>query len=148
MFCARLCFAVSNNFEVRDENRRASTKNFLHGSEINVQTFVKPRFFTFSLAVFLRHLKSRVSMFVYTFRTNEGVWTREEHRRSLFSRLLRSPNVFEWKKVLGRCHRKLYDAATRRARTPSQVKREQPLTLANIPPEDTSNIEFRMQSCS
>lgn len=38
------------------------------------------------------------------------------------------------KKVLGRWHRKLYDAATLRARTPSRVKREQPLTLANIPP--------------
>lgn len=110
-------------------------RTFCTAQKFDVQTFVKPRFFTFSLAVFSAPLKkSRASMFVYTFRTNEGVWTREEHRRSLFSRLLRSPNVDCEKKVLGRWHCKLYDAATLRARTPSRVKREQPLTLANIPP--------------
>lgn len=40
----------------------------------------------------------------------------------------------------------VYDAVTWRARTPSQFNREQPLTLADIPPEDSCNVEFRIQA--
>lgn len=43
----------------RDENRRASTKNFLHGSEIRRPNVREAKVFHFSLAVFSAPLKNR-----------------------------------------------------------------------------------------
>lgn len=119
MFCARLCFAVSNNFEVRDENRRASTKNFLHGSEINVQTFVKPRFFTFSLAVFAPLKSAREHVCVHVRNERGSLDSRGASQKSVFKVTALPERRRVEEKVLGRCRRKLHDAATQTAGTPT-----------------------------
>lgn len=75
-----------------NENRSASTKNFLYGSEIAVQTFVKSRFFTFRWRIFAPLKKYRaLACFVYS---NGGVRTRDEFRR-LFQGYCRSPTTEE-----------------------------------------------------
>lgn len=102
----------------------------------------------------MRHLKNRaLACFVYS---NEGAWTRDEFRsrfRSLFQGYWRSPTVEEpsgWRNIfsVGAIAKpfRFEDAATLKVGMPGQVNREQPLNLANIPPEDTNTVEFRMQA--